>query len=538
MTHVSAFSTWIDAARAGRGARAAGDTAQAITIFRDLAVAFPSKEGLAAAADGLRACGLWSDAVAMLEDALARWPTSTALTMSLADTFAEMKHFSRAIACVQAYLSRAPNDAVLWVNLGNLGTAAKDWAEAERAYSQGLTLQPLNLDAALGHGDALYRLGRTDEAIAAYRRAAALKPDDPRTHFKLGSLLAAGPDLGEAKAILRNAIALNPANAAAYVNYAGVLHQLGRLAEAVEAARQAIGLDEGLVAAYSTLGTVLLESGQFQAAAEILRYAAELAPGEVMILIALATAENTLDNPRGAERALQRILAIEPDNLEARHMLSAVNGEPVRSIPPGYSRQLFNWYAGKFDQMLAGSLKYRAPEDVTAILFEAKPDPRAFSAVLDLGCGTGLVAEALAKRYVIERKVGVDVAEKMVEVSRRKGFYNEVIHGDAAEVLGDKPAAFDLIAAVDLFVYVGDLAGLMPLMAQALKPGGVLAYSIEMMADGKYKLQRTGRFTHTVKYVEDLARAQGLKPLASRPVTLRQENGADVPGLIGLLQLA
>jgi predicted TPR repeat methyltransferase len=255
-----------------------------------------------------------------------------------------------------------------------------------------------------------------------------------------------------------------------------------------------------------------------------------------MVLIALATAENALDNPRAAERALQRILAIEPDNLEARHMLSAVNGEPVRSVPPGYSRQLFNWYAGKFDHMLAGSLKYRAPEDMAAILVEAKPGPRAFSAFLDLGCGTGLVAEALAKHFVIERKAGVDVAEKMVEVSRLKGFYDEVIHGDAAEVLADKPAAFDLIAAIDLFIYVGDLAGLMPLMARALKPGGVQAYTIEKMAEAKYKLQRTGRFAHTVKYVEDLARAQGLKPLTSRPVILRQENSADVPGLIGLLE--
>ena len=538
MTDTFAFATWTEARDAAHTARKSGDVAQAIAILRGLAAAFPTKEGIAAAARGLRACGQWNDAVALLEDAVALQPASTALTIALANAYVEKKYFSNAIACVQAYLDRVPQDAALWVNLGGLHFAAAEWTEAERAFSHALTLKPLDLDAALGQGDALYRLGRNDEAIAAYRRVLALKPDDARAHFKLGSVLAAGPDLGEAKAALRNAIALDPSNAAAYVNFAGVLHQLGRLAEAAEAARQAVNLDGGLVAAYSILGTIFLESGQFQPAAEILRIAADLDPGAVMILTALATAENAIDNPRAAERLLQRILAIEPANLEARHMLSAVNGEPVRSVPPGYSRQLFNWYAEKFDRMLADSLNYRAPQDVAAMLMDVKPEPRAFSALLDLGCGTGLVAEALAKHYVIDQKVGVDVAEKMVEVSRKKGFYDEVIHGDAADVLAARAAAFDLITAVDMFIYVGDLAPLMPLMARALKSGGVLAYSIEVMTEGKYKLQRTGRFAHTIKYVEDLAKSHGLTPLASRAVTLRLENTAGVPGLIGLLQRA
>ena len=219
-------------------------------------------------------------------------------------------------------------------------------------------------------------------------------------------------------------------------------------------------------------------------------------------------------------------------------MLSAVNGEPVRSVPAGYSRQLFNWYAPKFDRMLAGALKYRAPEDLVALLAEAKPETRAFSRLLDLGCGTGLVGEALIKHYAIARKAGVDIAEKMIDVSREKGIYDDLIHGDAADVLAATTETFDLIAAIDLFIYVGDLAALMPLIAGALAPGGVFAYSIEVLGEGKYKLLRTGRFAHSVKYVEDLARAAGLVPLASRPVVLRLENSADVSGRIGLLQRA
>jgi predicted TPR repeat methyltransferase len=537
MTDAPPFATLQDAVVAGKIARKTGDEAGAIAIFRSLPVLFPTKESVAAAAAGLRFCGRWIEAVALLEEALTRTP-SAGLVRALADAYLEMKQYGQAAACIQKYLEIVPHDAAIWVSLGNVQNIAENWAEAEQAFSRSLSLQPLDVTAVAGLGDALYRLGRRQDAINAYRRALTLKPDDIGMMFRLGSVLAAAQQIEEAESVLRHVIALDPGNAPAHVNLAGALHQVGRLAEAAEIARHALVLDAELVAGYSTLGTILLEAGQFTAAVETLRQAEQRAPGAVIILTALATAENAVGNIFAAEKILQRILTLEPGNLEARHMLSAVNGEPVRSVPAGYSRQLFNWYAPKFDRMLAGALKYRAPEDLVALLAEAKPETRTFSRLLDLGCGTGLVADALIKHYAIAHKAGVDIAEKMVDVSREKGIYDELIHGDAADVLAATKEKFDLIAAIDLFIYVGDLTALMPLIAGALTPGGVFAYSIEVLGEGKYKLLRTGRFAHAVKYVEDLARAAGLVPLASRPVTLRLENSADVPGRIGLLQRA
>ncbi|MHB1205721.1 MAG: class I SAM-dependent DNA methyltransferase [Rhodospirillaceae bacterium] len=534
MTDVPAFATLQEAVAAARNA---GNSAEAVAIFRSLPGLFPIKESIMCAAAGLRSCGEWSEAVALMEEALPRMP-SHGLMHFLVDTYMEMNHFAQAASSLQKYLEAAPADGASWASLGRVHYAAENWAGAEQAFSHALSLKPLDVAAVLGLGDAFYRLGRPDEAIGAYRRAAALKPDDAGILFKLGSMLAVAQQAEEAESVLRRAIALEPGNAPAHVNLAGALHQSGRLSEAAEIARQAIALDAELVAAYSTLGTVLLEAGQFAAAAEVLRQGALLAPGLVAILIALATAENALGNVFAAEKVLQRILTVEPGNLEARHLLSAVHGEPVRSVPAGYSRQLFNWYAPKFDRMLSGSLKYRAPEDVVALLAEARPDPQAFSRLLDLGCGTGLVAQALAKHYTIAHKTGVDVAEKMIDISREKGLYDVLVHGDAAEALAGARDKFDLVTAIDMLIYVGDLAALMPLIAESLAAGGIFAYSIEVLGEGKYKLQRTGRFAHTVKYVEDLAAAAGLVPLASRPVTLRLENGADVTGRIGLLQRA
>lgn len=536
MNQTSNFASAREALTAANAARKSGAVAEAIAIYRRLPVLFPGKEAIVAAAGGLRASGEVNEALVMLERAVAENNVSATLVTALADAYAGTGQLGRAIGGVERYLALRADDAAMWLALGSLRARTGDWESAEAAFAQSLSLQPMNLDAALARGDALLQTGRRDEALAAYRRATVLKPDDARGYLKLGGLLAAGSDLVEGKALLLRAIALDPSNAGAHTSMARFYHQIGSLQRAVQSARQAIDLDPTLVAAYSVLGNVLLEAGQIEGAVGIFRVAADLEPGTVVVLTDLAMAENAANNPRAAEKILQRILAIEPDNLEARHMLTAVNGEPVRTVPAGYARQLFNWSAPKYDRTMAGPLKYRAPEEIAALLAEAKPGPQSFKQFLDLGCGTGLVAEALAKTYAFTRAVGVDVAERMADVSRAKGVYDEVIAGEATEVLAARIGAFDLITAIDLFVYVGDLAPLMPLIAGALVPGGMLAYSIEVLADGRYKLQRTGRFGHSQKYVEDLAAAHGLAPAASRAVTLRMENGAGVRGLVGLLQ--
>ena len=508
----------------------------AASIFRSLPTAFPGKENIALAASGLRGCGYWSEAVALLEQAIAQRAASGGLVNALAEAYLEIKDYARAAGCIERYLAQDPDNAAMWIALGNIHGRGGDWAAAEQAYARSLSLQPLDLEAVLSHGDALYRVGRADEAIAAYRRAVALKPDDPRGHLKLGSALVMQPDPTEGKSVLFRAIALDPANAEAHAALAGYYQRTGNLQRAIQTAREAIERNANFVPAYITLGNVLMEAGELQNAVAILRIGADLAPESVVVLRDLAIAENAIDNPRAAERVLQRIIAVKPDDLEARHMLAAVNGEPVRSVPAGYSRQVFNRYAPRFDRMLTTSLAYQAPEQVAALLAETKPESGSFKRFLDLGCGTGRVAAALVKRYAFGQALGVDVAERMVDISRRKDFYDEVIHGEAADVLAGSLKDFDLIAAVDLFTYIGDLAPLMPLIAGALAPGGILAYSLEQLPEGRYKLQRNARFAHAPAYVEDLARTHGLVPLVSRTAVLSTEKGGDVQGRVGLLQ--
>ena len=74
---------------------------------------------------------------------------------------------------------------------------------------------------------------------------------------------------------------------------------------------------------------------------------------------------------------------------------------------------------------------------------------------------------------------------------------------------------FDLIIASDALCYVGDLAPILQGAYRALHPSGLLAFTVETMAEalpGQFKLHRdTGRFSHSKEYVMAAARAAGLK---------------------------
>jgi SAM-dependent methyltransferase len=93
--------------------------------------------------------------------------------------------------------------------------------------------------------------------------------------------------------------------------------------------------------------------------------------------------------------------------------------------------------------------------------------------VLDLGCGTGNAALALAKAGA--DVVAVDPAPRLVEVSRARtadaGFALEVLHGEAAAIpLPDD--SVDVIVSVFAVVFAPDSAAALTDMARVLAPGG------------------------------------------------------------------
>ena len=133
---------------------------------------------------------------------------------------------------------------------------------------------------------------------------------------------------------------------------------------------------------------------------------------------------------------------------------SAARGS-LSALPEAYVARLFDDYAPRFDAHLTKALDYRAPALIAEALDLAAPGRR-FASALDIGCGTGLMGEAVRDR--VDRLVGVDLSPGMIARARERGLYDELEVAEAAAFLArTAPGAYDCILAADALCYFGEL---------------------------------------------------------------------------------
>lgn len=127
-------------------------------------------------------------------------------------------------------------------------------------------------------------------------------------------------------------------------------------------------------------------------------------------------------------------------------------------------RRAFDRLAPVWDEM-------RLPDSfapVEAALAALPEQPRK---VLDLGTGTGSVAQLVAERYPEAEVIGVDVSPKMIDVARAKETRVRFEVADAERLPYDA-GAFDLVTLGNMIPFFDELA-------RVVKPGGrmLIAYS-------------------------------------------------------------
>ena len=101
------------------------------------------------------------------------------------------------------------------------------------------------------------------------------------------------------------------------------------------------------------------------------------------------------------------------------------------------------------------------------------------AALLDVGCGGGLLSEALAKAGA--RVTAIDLAPNLLKVARLHGLESGVkveYRQTAVEALAEElPGAFDVVTCMEMLEHVPDPASVVRACATLLKPGGRLFLS-------------------------------------------------------------
>jgi predicted TPR repeat methyltransferase len=134
-------------------------------------------------------------------------------------------------------------------------------------------------------------------------------------------------------------------------------------------------------------------------------------------------------------------------------------------------------WAADYDHQMLDLLGYISPASIAEILVEHLPDSEA--AILDVGCGTGLTCRVLAERGY-SKLDGIDFSSEMLDVSRERGIYRNLLQADINQPLSLDSDCYDGVISSGTFTH--GHVGPEPLQEifRVLKPGGLLACTVHL----------------------------------------------------------
>jgi len=151
--------------------------------------------------------------------------------------------------------------------------------------------------------------------------------------------------------------------------------------------------------------------------------------------------------------------------------------------------------------------------------------------ILDVGCGAGLLSEAMAIEGA--EVTGIDLAGESLQVARLHGLETGVKvdyqQTSAEEHAADHPAQYDLVTCMELLEHVPDPASVVRACGALVRPGGLVCFStlnrnpkafVLAILGAEYLLRMLPRGTHSYEHfikpseLAAAARAAGLEPAA------------------------
>jgi predicted TPR repeat methyltransferase len=253
-------------------------------------------------------------------------------------------------------------------------------------------------------------------------------------------------------------------------------------------------------------------------------------------------AQEALGHREEAATAWRQCLDLDPnDHFGARLDLARIGAMPAEdATSENFSGTLFDAYAERFDSHLTQALHYNAPTLLMAALTTACDNAgRAlrFDTVLDLGCGTGLMGEAI--RNEAGFLAGCDVSPRMIERARAKTtdaggpLYDKLAVAGLTAFLSSRPdASVDLVLAADVFVYLGDLRPAFAQTSRVLKRGGLFAFTVQSHDGEGVVVGADRRFAHGEAWLRQRLAETGLRIVALEPASTRQDRDIAVQGLL------
>lgn len=145
---------------------------------------------------------------------------------------------------------------------------------------------------------------------------------------------------------------------------------------------------------------------------------------------------------------------------------------------PDDSKALYRSWAATYDETFAAALRYAAPARIAA-LFDSRWS--GVGRILDVGCGTGLVAQELSARPVD----GLDISAEMLGVAAQKGLYERLMVGDLTARLAIPDNAYGGLISAGAFTHGHVGPDALDELARIAAPGALFVLGVNAEVFGE-----------------------------------------------------
>ena len=336
----------------------------------------------------------------------------------------------------------------------------------------------------------------------------------------------------EAKHSFEKALQIKPDFTDAMNNLGIVYHKLGKLDQAVRYYKKAVVVDSNYALASNNkiLRVIYFFSqNNIQEALETLNMLVEKNPTDALLFNMLGGCLASIGQTEMAIANYQKALEFEPEYAIPKHMLNSLTGHTSKEPPKQYVKNLFDDYAYRFNDALVNNLQYSLPFVLKELILQSNSEKSEYQNVIDLGCGTGLAGKDL--RDISTNLFGVDISENMLFEAEKLNIYDTLIVGDIVEKLNASQDKFDLLVALDVLIYIGDVKSTFQAVRKCCKLDSLFVFSVEIQDENGYSLLKSSRYAHSDEYI--MKQSNGLFDLVnSQNVRLRKEGENWIEGKV------
>ncbi len=395
----------------------------------------------------------------------------------------------------------SPEYANAYNILGNAYMGLNDMGNAATSFKQALEKNPAFHDAEFNLGVSLFELNKYDEALNSFNKVLDSLPNSVHAMTRKADVYLIKNKLEKASKLYDQAIKTNNKFSNAYVGMGKLLQRLQKHNDALSHFKKAI----------------------------------ELNPNSIEALINAGVSFQKIDNNEAAAAAFSDVLKIDTENSQAKFLLATVQDAPPPAKPDGdYVKRLFDEFADHFDSSLE-KIDYNAPEQLATLAKQLLEDDNSMLDIIDIGCGTGL--SGIQFKPLAHKLIGVDISPRMLDVAKQRGIYDELEERDFLDTLVRHQDDTDIIVSADTFPYLGDLEATFLAATSTLKKNGLFLFTVETHdSEDDYLLGQTARYSHSRKYIENVAKRRGLDVLVCKNTVVRKQGGIDVNSLIVALK--